>query len=281
MKRFWSVLFAAHEQPDEQTWLHLDRIVEEWNAGPGKAIDTTVPFLRQITFSSHEHAARDLLFARLDRVDGAVLHVNEFEELDEADYAASDFVGIFGIDPADEFVRNADSVLVPGGPCGVCGLQDSFDVVQSGPFEIDTACLHGAPDVVNLPGGGLAVSRRILEDWRAQGFTGWREHDLIDVDTGEASATWCQLSADRAVLTPCPEHTIVDGAPYCQGCGRAFGELIGPFFVRLDLVGDVELFARHPSQRAMFYVGQGAFAAMRALDARGLNPRDQMQRCSH
>lgn len=281
MRRTWTVALLRHEQPTQDTWEELEELVLAWNAGPGPRFDTSIPFLRQAVFDEHERPALDRLLAALDRVDDAAVHVAGREALEDEDYERADLVGLLGADPGAGFVLNEPAALSDAGPCETCGEHDAFDVVQNTAFVVDESRLDTGVEIVNLPGGGLALAPRLLDAWEAAGVVGLERRALVSAATSAPSPLLAQVTAQRSLLTPCPEHTVVTGAAHCPGCGRARGDLVGYFWVRSDEVGDHDVVARHPGRRAMLFVSRRARATLQERVTGRLVLHDVIRVCAH
>lgn len=270
----WVVSCYAHEQPSPETWQFLAAAADL--SGPPSALghDPT-PSFRQLVLE--DARSRDQLLSWLRAITGAVIHVDQSHRLEDSDFEEADLVGVFARARDVDVVSNASDVLVGTGPCPVCGLEDTFDVRQQGRFVMDEHVPEG--DALNLPGGGLAISERMVATLTMAGVRGFEWEDMIDGGSGAPSAHWRQLVATTTVLVPCPEHTVVHGDPFCPTCGRAHGRVDGHVWVRSDAVGDTDLISRHPGGRTMFYLGRRAFDALREFA--DLRPTDVLRICRH
>lgn len=253
------VTLYQHEQPDA-LWSTVDDLLA------GLAVDRSLDFARAVSLGTA--SAADELAVRLRDV-GLVVHVSSDTVLDDSDYEQADYVGVYGAEPGEGLVKNPDRALVPTGPCPACGGQDILDVEQAEPFEIDRTQLDLQVEVVQLPGGGLAVSDRLAR--LLDGLHGIRRTEL--------TPGLVQLSADRLVLVPCRTHTTVHGDPHCTDCGRARGEVVGYFWVSGAQVAGADLVARN--RNGMSFL----FASRRLLEVlgspTGLSTYDVMRVCNH
>jgi hypothetical protein len=201
------------------------------------------------------------------------------DALEHSDYAQADFIELLGAELSTEppFVLNEAEVLDPGEPCPRCGSQDILDSVQTAPFVIDEPRLDGPAadgrrpdagrwDVVTMPNGHKLVSKRLVAVLEENEVRGYELADVIDARTGEPSKRMFQITAAKAVLTVCEEHTRSDGQPLCQECGAAVTGVEGFLYVRADEVGDDEVISRHPGRGAMLYLSRRAFALIEDLD---------------
>jgi hypothetical protein len=271
----WVVSLHAHEQPSPEVWEQLVDVVGAWDERELADLDTSLPFMRVAVVE--DATTRDRLVEQLRGVAGAVVHVDPSNRLTSSDFAEADYVGVFAAPSDVDVVTNANEVLDAVGPCPACGLQDAFDVRQLGSFTL--AEQPEDVDALNLPGGGLAVSQRVLDRWAAARVTGFTTVDLIDEQSGATSARWRQLVASKAVLVPCAEHTVVHGDPFCLVCGRAQGHVEGALWVRADQVEGLDVVARHAGRRAMFSLSRRARDALAGCE--GIEPADVFLVCRH
>jgi hypothetical protein len=271
----WVVSLHAHEQPRPEVWEQLVDVVGAWDDREAATFDTSLPFMRVAVVDDAK--TRDRLVGQLRDVTGAVVHVDPSTRLTMSDFAEADYVGVFAAPTDVDVVTNSNEVVETVGPCPACGLQDAFDVRQHGSFAL--AEQPEDIDALNLPGGGLAVSRRVLDRWAAARVTGFTTVDLIDEKARAISAGWRQLVASKAVLVPCPEHTVVHGDSFCPVCGRAQGRVEGALWVRADQVEGLDVVARHAGRRAMFYLSRRASDAL--VGCNGIDRADAFFVCGH
>jgi hypothetical protein len=299
MRRSWTVSLFRHQQPDGAAWRALERLVTAWNKGRERGAPRFEPvqdFMWHATFGADARPQLDRLLGQLSELAArtdAVHHLAWRDRVEEDDFAAADFIEILGVDPmlTPPFLVNAETALLPGPPCPRCGSQDALDGVQTEPFRIDERRLHdrgpdvppgaGGWDAVNLPNGHLVVSRRFAAVLADNHVRGYRLHEVIDAATGRSSERMVHLTAERAVLTPCPEHSRIDGDPFCPECGTAFGTLDGYFWARADLVGDDEVLSRHPGRGAMLHVSRRVHDALREAGLNGVRRNNVLMLCHH
>lgn len=260
MQVVWRFSAFAHEQPDAGVWSRVAALTQRFDSGVAAMRLGVVGTARE----------RDALAAELDQVPGAVFALAPDTTYDDGDRAVADYVAVF---PAHERLLVANTeVLVGTGPCPGCGLEDAFDVAQSGPFVIGAskATSGSAVDTSALPGGGMAVSPRLLDVLEAVAATGWT---ATEIGLGDGTrALWSQLVADRAVLVP-SARTEVDGDGFCPSCGRALGSVLGRVWV--DPVG-LDVFARHPGRRAMLCFSRRLLDALAAAGIEDLELGDPL-----
>jgi hypothetical protein len=299
MKRSWTITLLKHEQPDAGVWAELVRLTGAWNRGGTRKFEPVMDFMWHINFDAASRAELDTLLAQLEtlkRERGAAFHLASRNTLEEEDYAAADFIEILGTDlgsPDRPFVRNQEAAFAPGAPCPVCGAQDAFDVEQREPLAIDLSLLEsgtaadGTPapaggwDLVNVVNGDKIVSARVVSLLEAEGVRGYALRAVMDGSTGRPTERAFQIAAERAVLTPCPEHSRVEGEPFCPACGTAYGALDGYFWVRSDQVDGVEVVSRHPRKGAMLYVSRRVYERLRDAGMNGLQRNDVLRVCAH
>jgi hypothetical protein len=273
MRVVWNVSGFAHEQPDEATWTALAGAADELDPA-GAAL--APPFMRILTLDSA--GERDRVLARLGEVRGAVLHVAPSTRLDEADLVSADYVAVW----ADEerlMVLEPDSALLPTGPCPRCGAADAFDLRQVADLSLADDAVEG--DTSDLPGGGLAVSARVYEALASLPGSRLGTRPLRVGPEGRESQRWFQVLAERAALTPCPEHTVIEGDPFCPACGTAYGTVLGAFTVPSQDLAGVDVVARHPSLRTMLHLSRRADDALRAAGVADLTRADLIELCAH
>ena len=282
----------AHEQPEPAVWDALVRSVDEWNRWDGPRVDTEVDGMRLRSFDDAQQAAQERIVTQLRRIPGAVVQVSSRQHLEDADYAVADLVGFSGVDLAEGFVSSEGAALLSLPPCQACGQQDLFDREQVGPFVIDERQLDRPSadgslpsgvgwDLVSLPHGGLAVSRRLFTSWEAEGLTGLVPTELVGWSTGRPSQQVVQVSAAQAFVLPCAVHTLSEGAPHCQLCGRARSTTCGFVHTRRDQAGGVDVVSAHPGRHALLYLSRHAYDLTVALAPAGLLVDDAWLLCEH
>jgi hypothetical protein len=189
-------------------------------------------------------------------------------------------------------VVNEQEVFAAASPCPRCGQQDLFDIAKTSRFVIDETRLHvgvaGGPapppdgwDAVHLPNGHRLVSHRFAAVLGDNDVKGYELHEVIDAATCDISPRVFHLTAKKAVLTPCPDHTVVGGAGFCPECGMALGSLEGYFYVRADWIGNDEIISRHPRRGAMLYVSRRVQGLLDAASLTGLHRGGVLMVCRH
>lgn len=297
MKRSWTITLLRHEQPTDAAWLAAGRFARAWNARGSQPFSDVQGMMWQIAYGQEGRAEVERLTKELRALEasaGARFHLAWRDALEDDDYAKADLVEVLGVDLeiAPPLVLNGDAALAPGEPCPACGWRDAFDSALREPLVIDMARL-GAPaaggeapaergwDAVNLPNGGLLVSRGFLSVLEASNARGWRPVPVIDGATGRPSDQAASLAAARAILAPCPEHTTIDGEPFCPSCGTAYGDLEGYFWARSGWIGDDEVVSRHPGRASMLHFSQRVYRRLMAAGLNGPRRNDIMMVCPH
>lgn len=265
MRQTWTVLLMRHQQPDEQVWARIRRLVGGWDHPRFGAVTGE---MSQGAFSSRSQLDRFL--AALGRIEGAAHLLVERAEVDDEDYAAADLVAVWGADlPVDApLVANRATAYRQPPPCPGCGRGDEFDLVAVEALRIDLDVLRGpqadgsAPgaggwDVADLPNGQLLVSGRVRELLRTGRVRGYELTGVLDATTGEPLPGHAALSARRAVLRPCPAGPGEPEPPaVCPGCGTTLTSSGGLVRLRGSDVGDDEVISRHPGRHALLHVNQ-------------------------
>ena len=275
MKVVWVASSYAHEQPSPAVWDLLVGEMRAWNLHEPEPVDLSQPYAGVGVFEAESACAR--FVQRLGAVEGAVIRVDPSNRLEATDLETAEFVCVFAVPEEGEVVTNADRALRPNGPCPECGLEDSFDVTQVAPFVVGP--VSAGTEAVNLPGGGLMVSKGFADDWAAAGVTGYETEVLLSPSDSSPVPSWRQLVATTAVLLPCPVHTEVRGEAHCPVCGRARGQVVGPTWVQAEQVDGLDVVARHPGRRAMIAVSRRALDVVR--DRPGLDLVDVFRVCQH
>jgi hypothetical protein len=297
--RSWTVTLFRFEQPDEGAWRRLVEVAAVSNERGAARFEPLLDGgMWSAGFGAADREALDQLARELERAGretGARYHLVGRNVIEEADYAAADFVELLGVvlDGGERpFVLNEEQALAPGTPCPVCGWGDAFDAVQLRPFMIDESRLDGKAidgavpgeggwDVVTVANGHKLVSRRVASLLMKGHVRGIRLSEVIDGATGLPSERMLQLSARRAVLAPCPEHSVVHGDGFCPACGTARGDLEGWFFVRGDELAGDEAVSRHPGRGAMLYLARRPWEMLLAAGLNGVVRNDVMRICHH
>jgi hypothetical protein len=299
VRRSWTITILHHEQADEGVWQDVADLVRDWNATETATIEPVLDFMYQANFDERDRDRLDRLVHRLQDLErtrgrAAAYHLASRVSLDEDDYRRADFVELLGTDleMTPPLVMNEAEAFAPPSPCPRCGWQDPFDVAVASRLVVDETRLHvgvaGGPppgpggwDVVHLPNGDKLVSQRFVAVLRDNDVRGYELHDVIDAATGSVSPRVFHLTAKRAILVPCPEHTKVDGDGFCPECGTAHGNVDGYVYVRSDWVGDDEVISRHPRRGAMLYVSRRVKALLDAAPLEGLQRGDVLMVCQH
>lgn len=283
MRRTWSVA-VARDPRQEATWQRVGEVMRSWTG------DVTVTPVGEVMWMA-DTASPAVANALANAVIAVGAHPLRSSRtvFDEADYAAADLVGVFGIDLSLDppFVRNTARAYRANPPCPQCGHRDAFDVSLVEPPCIDEAMLdHAAPDgsrpgphgweVVNLPDGGLLLSTRLITALRDAGVRYLATREVLD-RRGATSARMAALRASVAVLAPCPRHSKVEGDPFCDVCGTAHGNLEGHFWMPRSTVGDAEVVSRHPGRASMLHVSPRVYAMLSG--ASGLGRGDPVRVC--
>jgi hypothetical protein len=293
MRRSWAISIHQHEQRDDAAWPRLTRLVEEWNSRETPKFEAFFDFTFVITFDESTRLQMDRLLERLEAL-GATYHLVPNLTLEDDDYATADFIELFGTDleMTPPLVVNEAEAFGSPTPCPRCGSQDLFDIPVTAELVIDETRLHagvgGGPppgpggwDAVHLPNGDRLVSAALAAVLQQNGVEGYELHEVIDAATGKTSRNAFRLTAEKAILTPCPEHTLVAGDGFCSECGTALGSLEGPFYVRSDWIGDDEVISRHPGRGAMLYVSRRVYDLLDAASLEGLHRGDILLQCRH
>lgn len=296
MKRSWTITLLRHEQPSDQAWSELERVVADWNAGDGPPFQLVADFMRLVSFDEATRPRMEVLLRELERVEretGAVYDLAARQHLDDEDYARADLIGILGQDLtlSPPFLLD-DEELSAAQPCPECGWADPLDAPLAQPLTIDESRLDEPAadgtepgpdgwDLANLPNGHILVSRRVQSILRVGGVRGYELHEVLGGSTGRPSKRVARLTATTAVLTPCPEHSTIAGDPFCPRCGTAHGKLDGFFWVRSDVLGDRDVISRHPGLGAMLHVRRRVFGLLEQAELSGLHRTGVLMVCDH
>jgi hypothetical protein len=298
MRRTWTITLLEHEQPNAAAWRAACRFADDWNARQSPKFAAEVPFLRTVLLDSGDQPSLERLLAELRALGdaaGTTYRLNSRNVLEEADYSRADFIGILGVGLGDDsrpLILNAAAALAPSRPCPQCGWHDAFDQVQREPLVLNEALLdqknaddeppphRGGWDLVELPGGQKLASPALLAVLKAGDVRGCEQREVLTA-AGRASRRMTQITATKAILTPCDEHSRVDGAPFCPACGTAQGSLKDYFWVRQDWLGEDEVISRHPGRGAMLYVSRRVYALLRSAGLGGILRHDVLFVCRH
>lgn len=299
MRHQTDILLVRNAQPDERRWDELRRFARAWNAAHAHRFEDVMGILLKIQFPDNTVAEFAELSRRLAALEAAQgIHVNSYTErvYEESDYGAGDFVKVFGVGldgrEGRPFVLNEAEVMRPGAPCVRCGWRDAFDCDQTGPFEIDEGLLEepledGTPapaggwDFVHAPAGHKLVSRRLAGVLKENGVRGYALQRVVAGRGGRPSERVFQLSANRALVAPCPEHTRTVGGEFCPSCGAAYGKLEGDYYVSDAALGDDEIIACHRNLAAILYVSYRVYRLLVAAGLRQITARDVIKVCRH
>lgn len=297
MKRSWTVALFRHEQPDEDAWQEVQRLVADWNQRETPKFEAVMDFMWQITFGSDDRRKVDVLrglVREAERAAGVTHHYSWRDRLEEDDYARADFVGLLGCEPDTTvlFLVNEDAAFAAAPPCPRCGAWSPYTVEQTAPLVIDPGKLAQsvaeapasegrACDLVSLGNGHNLISRRLAAILTDNDVTGHELRPVIDSTTGDPSAEIVQLLAAKAVISPCMEHTRIDGDPFCPLCGTAYGMLEGYFWVRDSWTGTDEVMSRHPGKAAMLHVSRRVYDMVRDAELNGIRRGGVFMICRH
>jgi hypothetical protein len=231
----------------------------------------------------------------LKRSHGAVYHLASRSLLEEDDYKTADFIEILGVglgNAARPFLVNESTAFGTPIPCPKCGAQDAFSAPQREPFVIDETLLdqpnssgakapRGGWDIVNLSNGQKLISQRFAGTLDEHDVVGYDLVEIIDGATRRPSKRMSQIAATRAILIPCPVHTVVEGGSFCPACGTGLGVLNGYFWIRDDWIGENEILSRHPNRSAMLYVSRELYNLAREAKLSGIHRNDVLRVCQH
>lgn len=298
MLRTWTITLFKHEQPIESLWSEVTRFVTTWNDSHMPKFTKVMEIMWHINFDGSTVAAMKSLIQQLDQLKqdlNITYRVSSRGELEEDDYASADFIQIIGVNLGSElhpFLLNPEEAFGPVSPCVGCGLQDIFDVKQKAAFIIDETLLDqavddeaplgkGGWDLVELATGQILVSQRLSDLLEHNEVDGYKLIEVINGATEQASKRIFQIIANKAVLTPCMEHSQIKGAPFCPSCGRARGDLEDYFWIRSDWIGDDEVISRHASGAAMLYLSRRIYQQLISNGFNGVHRNDVLFCCHH
>ncbi len=273
------------------------QFAEHWNAHRSPPFEQVQDVMLHVTFDEETRPLLEVMLERLDalrRDVGAAYRLSSGVAYEEADHARADFIELFGTDleMTPPLVVNEQEAYAAGPPCPSCGWGDAFDVASSSRLVIDESRLHagvaGGPapppggwDVVHLPNGDRLVSGRLAAVLAENRVEGYELHEVIDAATGTVSPRLFRLTAAKAVLSPCADHTVVEGPGFCPTCGTALGALEGDFHVRADWIGADEVISRHPRRGAMLYVSRRVLGLLEAASLSGMHRGGVLMVCRH
>lgn len=298
MKQSSTITLLQHEQPGGKAWQALMQRVSHWNEVETPKFTRAAEFMWHVNFHASTATQWKRLVSQLEelkRSHGAVYHLASRSLLEESDYAVADFIEILGVglgSAARPFLLNETAALGTPGPCPRCGAQDAFSAPQRAPFVIDETLLDqanrsgakapsGGWDLVNLANGQKLISQRFARVLDQNDADGYDVIEVIDGATRRPTKRMFQLSATRTILAPCPEHTTVEGGPFCPVCGTGHGTLNGFFWIRSNWIDNAEFVARHPNRGAMLYVSHRIYDALLEAKLNGIHRNDVLRVCQH
>jgi hypothetical protein len=163
------------------------------------------------------------------------------------------------------------------------------------PFVIDERCLRQPTksrtgievpppagwEVVNLPDGGLAVSKRVLDVLRAHDAS-CQTRPLVSFETAAVSERMAELIATVFVPVPCTRHVDSEATKVCATCGLVLeGRIELGWHVPRDVVGNNVMFSRHPLRVAQLYFARSAYEALVAQGVAALAVLKTARACDH
>lgn len=288
MERARMVMVMHHEQTSPAAHARLVKIARAFarkvKLGPPMARDgcslapaadfSAADFLFWVRVAEEDHARLDALVASFGP--GAHVRVTQQATPDADDYRKARYLTLWGEGLEDEVFPNADEAFVETTPCR-CGGIDSEQVAD---ILVRSKKVAGW-EVLNAPGGGIIVSRRIATMIAERGFTGIARRPVRDAKTKQPIAM-VQLLAERTALAPCPRHDE-SGARFCPRCGRGIeGNTIGITRITPRTAGGADLLSRYPHPHAYLYASRRLYDALEAMRAKGLGtPTDLFDVCVH
>jgi hypothetical protein len=298
MKQTSTLTLLQHEQPGTKVWRELVQVVTRWNEVESPQFTRVAEFMWHVNFDSASEAQMNRLVSQLEALkqrQGAVYHLASRSLIEESDYAVADFIEILGVglgSTSRPFLVNEATAFGTPVPCPTCGAQDAFSAPQRAAFVIDETLLDeanssgakappGGWDLINLANGQKLISQRFARVLDHNDIEGYDLIEVIDSATRQPSKRMVQIAATRAVLAPCPEHSVVEGRSFCPTCGTAQGTLKGFFWVRRDWIDGDEIVARHPNRGAMLYVSHRIYDALLAAKLNGIHRNDVLRVCEH
>lgn len=285
------------EQPSAPAWKRLRQFAAAWNRQHAHRFTESMELFLDVTFEDDRNLEyREFLTAieRLQADAGIQFHVVRQRIYDANDYASADFVEINGVgldeQPGSKLVLNADEVLTPE-PCPQCGGSTVFDHVQSGPLVIDEAQLdqltsggtpapQGGWDFVEVESGLKLVSGRFAAVLTNLAVAGYSLEPVMAVGGGPSARAWL-LRARQAILVPCAEHTRPIDGDFCPSCGTAHCDVEDEDFVRADVVGQDQLFARRQNHASILYVSGRVYRGLIDAGLQQVRPSRLFRICRH
>jgi hypothetical protein len=298
MRRTWVLSLFKHDQPNDAAWIGIEQLAAAWNQNHFPPFEALAPGVLQVSFEEVTKPVMDALVEKLRPGNSGFVaryHLSTRTELEEGDFAAADFIEILGVGLGTEerpFLLNEEALLGSPSTCSQCGWQsdDDWNQVESAvideslldePAEGETSSGRGGWDFVNLPNGGLLISKWVSGMFEKRRVSGYRLREAIDGATGRPSKRMHQIIAGRRILTPCAEHTRVVGKPHCPECGTAYGDVDGYYWVRRESVAESEIIARHPGSAAELYFSRRVYEMLKAARLNGLHRNDAIFVCRH
>jgi hypothetical protein len=289
--------FIRNEQPRPSAWKQLQQFAATWNRQHVHRFTDRMGFVLDIKFKDDrdpEYAEFMTAIERLRGDAGIQFHVLRQRIYDAVDYAGADFVEIYGValdeQPGSKLVLNADEVLNPES-CPQCGVHTVFDHFQSGPLVIDEAQLdlpafdgapapHGGWDFIEVESGLKLVSGRFAAVLADLDVAGYSLEPVMSESGGPSARAWL-LRARHAILVPCAEHTRPIDGDFCPTCGAAHCDVEDEDFVRADVVGHDEIFARHRFRASILYASGRVYRALIDAGIQQVSPSRLFRVCHH
>ena len=285
-----------NNQPNEAAWHAATEFAKRWNGSAvhrlESALSGQILEARAIDVADPEYRTLRAAFEELSRTDQVDTIIAVEDILEPRDIAVADFVSVFGVGIDDD----AGNALGPLTPCAKCGYRDVNSRVQRGQFTLDEEQLHspehathegdtpgpGGWDMVNLPGGYLAVSTRVAQLLRERGATGWHERPILSRATGQVSRRMVQLCPTTFVPVPCLQHDSDEVTEFCSLCGTVLsGRLGAGWHVQRQLVGELSFFSRRPKLGGQLYIRKALYDELLAHGVSGLTVGSTAIVCDH
>ena len=289
-------VFFDFEQPTVDAWEEFEKFVHIWNQTEQRAFESEQEGEWFITFEKGLEDPeippfRNKLQA-LNSKTGLVWFVGIKDERRPEDFEQSPFVEILGDTYPEGFIANEAVAFGPPEKCPQCGKGGNTfrNIVQ--PIIIDETFIGKSTsiagksiplnlDIITLPNGGLLISNKVLQVFNKQKVKGYALAEVISKRTMSPSDNLFLMRAEKAIIQPCSEHTLVTESGICSTCGRILGGLLTHFNIRKEWLEDAAIFSRHPHCYAKIYLTNKLYWSLKNNDIQGMLPSYGIFQCDH
>lgn len=289
-------VFFEFEQLTDSAWLEFEKLVSTWNKTEYYKFESEQEGEWFITFENGIKDAdlkkfQDTVQALNERT-GLVWFVGIKDERRPEEFEKSPFIDVIGDGYPDGFIANESIAFGIPEKCPECGNGgDNFKKILQ-PLIIDETLIGKSsnefgeatswnPDLVTIPNGGLLISKKVLMIFNKNKIKGYELFDVLSKQSMSPTEDLFLIRANKSILEPCSEHTMITESGVCKTCGRILGGLLTHYSIRQQSLEGVQIFSRHPYRYARICITNGLYWLLKDSDIQGMLPSYGFYQCDH